>query len=86
MLSYSSPMFSNFVVNSDLSPIMYGDKRGESHNWKEYLNWATEDNPDGVPIVHKAMDQGLCGSCWVSEANNLDIFFLSLRSHLSRPN
>lgn len=25
--------------------------------WDTYLNWATEDNPDGVPIVHDAMDQ-----------------------------
>lgn len=36
--------------------------------WGRYLNWATENNPDGVPIVHPAMDQGLCGSCWAISA------------------
>eukprot|EP00804_Cyclotella_cryptica_P011657 CCRYP_019689-RB/>CCRYP_019689-RB protein AED:0.03 eAED:0.03 QI:181/1/1/1/0.66/0.42/7/1668/435 len=25
--------------------------------WDTYLNWATEDNPDGAAIVHDAMDQ-----------------------------
>jgi hypothetical protein len=25
--------------------------------WERYLNWSTEDNPDGVGIVHDAMDQ-----------------------------
>ena len=28
------------------------------------LNWATTNNPDGVPVVHPAEDQGICGSCW----------------------
>jgi Papain family cysteine protease len=28
------------------------------------LNWATTNNPDGVPVVHPAADQGICGSCW----------------------
>ncbi len=40
----------------------------ENDTWGRYLNWATEDNPDGVPIVHPAMDQGLCGSCWAISA------------------
>ena len=40
----------------------------ESDQWDRYLNWATEDNPDGVPLVHPAMDQGLCGSCWAISA------------------
>lgn len=36
--------------------------------YKTYLNWATEDNPDGVPIVHPSVDQGICGSCWAISA------------------
>lgn len=28
--------------------------------WDRYLNWATGDNPDGVGIVHEAMDQVCC--------------------------
>ena len=32
--------------------------------WEHHLDWATKDNPDGVPIVHGAVDQGMCGSCW----------------------
>ena len=41
---------------------------GSSDDWSHYLNWATEDNPDGVPVVHPPMDQGLCGSCWAITA------------------
>jgi hypothetical protein len=44
------------------------DADDDNDTWGRYLNWATEDNPDGVPIVHSAMDQGLCGSCWAISA------------------
>lgn len=44
------------------------DDDEDNDTWGRYLNWATEDNPDGVPIVHPAMDQGLCGSCWAISA------------------
>ncbi|KAL7555280.1 hypothetical protein ACHAWF_019057 [Thalassiosira exigua] len=43
-----------------------GDDVGD--RWDRHLNWATEDNPDGVPIVHPAIDQGSCGSCWAVSA------------------
>ncbi|KAL3779366.1 hypothetical protein HJC23_005226 [Cyclotella cryptica] len=50
--------------------------------WDTYLNWATEDNPDGAAIVHDAMDQSYnynpdhryflltftSGSCWAVSA------------------
>lgn len=47
------------------------DEDGSNHHderWDRHLNWATEDNPDGVRIVHDAMDQGYCGSCWAVSA------------------
>jgi len=44
------------------------DDDDESDDWGSYLNWATEDNPDGVSVVHPAMDQGMCGSCWAVSA------------------
>jgi hypothetical protein len=33
------------------------DENAKEDEWVRYLNWATEDNPDGVGIVHEAMDQ-----------------------------
>jgi hypothetical protein len=44
------------------------DDDDANDTWSRYLNWATEDNPDGVPVAHPAMDQGLCGSCWAISA------------------
>ena len=45
----------NFVV--DAKNEMEGIEDGKGDRWETYLNWATEDNPDGVGIVHAAMDQ-----------------------------
>ena len=33
------------------------DENAKEDEWARYLNWATEDNPDGVGVVHDAMDQ-----------------------------
>ena len=45
------------------------ESRGTADNeWEHHLDWATKDNPDGVPIVHGAVDQGMCGSCWAISA------------------
>lgn len=41
---------------------------GRDDEWEHHLDWATKDNPDGVPIVHGAVDQGMCGSCWAISA------------------
>ena len=41
------------------------DLKTSNNNWKTTLDWATEDNPDGVAIVHPSIDQvrinGCCG-------------------------
>lgn len=42
------------------------DDDGGGGGWDRHLDWATGDNPDGVSVVHDPMNQGLCGSCWVS--------------------
>lgn len=41
--------------------------RGDSKqhdSFETYLNWASDQNPDGVNIVHEVHDQGTCGACW----------------------
>ena len=55
--------------NNELGGLEEKDDNNQSvDEWSKRLNWATDDNPDGVPLVHPAMDQGLCGSCWAVSA------------------
>lgn len=56
-----------FDKQNELSGSNNDEDSGSSTNDEEfstYLNWATKENPDGVPIVHPPIEQGSCGSCW----------------------
>ncbi|KAL7483437.1 hypothetical protein ACHAW6_009087 [Cyclotella cf. meneghiniana] len=50
--------------------------------WDTYLNWATEDNPDGVPIVHDAMDQCINRDCARNKKKFLTIICFLCIFHL----
>ena len=56
--------------SGDGDPNTHGDGNGDDgeDEWARHLNWATGDNPDGVPVVRDPMDQALCGSCWAVSA------------------
>ena len=69
----SSSSSSSFFLDkeNELNGLEEEDGTNGNHHdgdWDRHLNWATEDNPDGVRIVHDAMDQGYCGSCWAVSA------------------
>jgi len=51
----------DFIVSKNR---LTGIESVSDDEWEHHLDWATKDNPDGVPIVHGAVDQGMCGSCW----------------------
>eukprot|EP00535_Pseudo-nitzschia_heimii_P011602 CAMPEP_0197197446 /NCGR_PEP_ID=MMETSP1423-20130617/32871_1 /TAXON_ID=476441 /ORGANISM="Pseudo-nitzschia heimii, Strain UNC1101" /LENGTH=673 /DNA_ID=CAMNT_0042651267 /DNA_START=72 /DNA_END=2090 /DNA_ORIENTATION=+ len=38
------------------------------HQFSTSLDWSTSLNPDGIPLVRGAFDQGNCGSCWAFAA------------------
>lgn len=52
------------LKNSDKSLHLNGTHQFINSTFSSHLNWATEDNPDGIPLVHDAIDQGECGSCY----------------------
>jgi len=72
----SNKQDSSLVQSHDALGDFVVDPRNK--DWTEYLNWATTDNPDGVPIVHTSNDQGTCGSCWAWAAIG------SLEANISR--
>ena len=49
-MKHSSQSFNKHIVS-------IGDFKKDQYDWKRHLNWATEDNPDGVAIVNPASDQ-----------------------------
>jgi hypothetical protein len=59
-IDHSSSNQKSFVVDKDNERNGIedpNDDEGGNDRWERYLNWATSDNPDGVGIVHEAMDQ-----------------------------
>jgi len=43
-------------------------RKESDEKFHNHLNWATNNNPDGMPIVHSPSSQGNCGSCWAYSA------------------
>lgn len=50
----------SFAVDEDNEMDGIDNDDDDEDEWDTYLNWSTEDNPDGVGIVHDAMDQVSC--------------------------
>jgi hypothetical protein len=66
--SSTSSSSSSFLDDGDNDMVGLYDDDTDRDRWDRHLDWSTDNNPDGVSIVHDAMDQGSCGSCWAVSA------------------